>query len=187
MIICQNCGNQMSDDIKFCLSCGTSIAATASMPQQSFGQTDGQQTVTPSVSQPPVAPPQVQAQPYAQTHAQQPYTQPNTQTQAQQPYAQTQTQVQTEYKEAPISTGGYFGILFLLAIPLINFLFLIIWACGGCAKVNKRNLSRAILLWMLISTVLSVLFILAGGLLFAEYFDTLKELINQTVESGINY
>ena len=201
MIFCQNCGNQMSDDTMFCPACKTSSTATAASSQQSFGQTNvppPPPPSTPPVFQqpipplPPIPPPYTPQQPPppplpAPTPAPAPkYTQPQAQ-QQQQTYTQPQAQVTpTVYKEEPISTGGYFGILFLLAIPLINFLFLIIWACGGCNKLNKRNLSRAILLWMLISTILSVLIITTGGLLFGDYINEIKELFIQMGESGFN-
>jgi hypothetical protein len=63
----------------------------------------------------------------------------------------------------------------LLAIPALNLLLLIIWACGGCRKRNKRNLARAILLWCLIGGILTLLIILAGTFLFGNEWNTLKE------------
>ena len=211
MNFCKNCGNQMSDDIMFCPACGTSSTATVASSQQSFGQTNvppppppdtppvDQQPIPPLPPLPPPytpqqsPPPPLPAPPPTPTPAPAPapapapqYTQPQAQQQPQ-TYTQPQAQVApTVYKEEPISTGGYFGILFLLAIPLINFLFLIIWACGGCNKLNKRNLSRAILLWMLISTILSALIITTGGLLFGDYINEIKELFIQMGESGFN-
>ena len=43
-------------------------------------------------------------------------------------------------KYEPITTGGYIGIFLLMLLPLINLILLIIWACGGCQKVNKGEL-----------------------------------------------
>lgn len=79
------------------------------------------------------------------------------------------------YQEEPISTGGYIGILFLMLLPLINLILLIIWACGGCKKVNKRNLARAMLVWMLIASLLGGLLFLVGGFLFGDTINALKE------------
>jgi hypothetical protein len=84
-----------------------------------------------------------------------------------------------EIKEAPISTGGWFGILFLLALPVINILLIIIWAVGGTGKINKRNFSRAVLIWMLIGGILSLII----GVIFYIFFagsgglDGIKELV----------
>jgi hypothetical protein len=83
-----------------------------------------------------------------------------------QPTAIAATPQAAEIKEAPVSTGGWFGILFLLALPGINLLLLIIWALGGTGKVNKKNFSRAVLLWMLIGIILSLLV----GLVFSIFF-----------------
>ncbi len=93
------------------------------------------------------------------------------------PLAQPVAAVATTYREEPITTGGYIGIMLLLMIPALNILFLIIWACGGCNKVNKRNLSRAILVWMLIGAILGGIAFLLGGFLFGDQLDSLRELV----------
>ena len=61
-------------------------------------------------------------------------------------------------------------------IPVVNLICLIIWACGGCNKKNKTNLSRALLVWMLIGTLIGGIIALAGGLLFGDSFNELMEL-----------
>lgn len=83
------------------------------------------------------------------------------------------------YQEEPISTGGYIGILLLLAVPVVNLICLLVWACGGCKKVNKRNLSRAMLVLILLGIVLGSLAMLAGSLLFGDIFDEIKDLGTQ--------
>jgi len=57
----------------------------------------------------------------------------------------------------PIGTRGYIGIWLLLMIPAINLLLLIVWACGGCRKINKRNFARAMLVIGAVSLVLGVI------------------------------
>lgn len=49
-------------------------------------------------------------------------------------------------KFEPISTGGYIGIFLLFGVPVVGLIFMIVWACGGCRKIGKRNLSRAVLI-----------------------------------------
>ncbi|MEG1557901.1 MAG: zinc-ribbon domain-containing protein [Oscillospiraceae bacterium] len=56
-----------------------------------------------------------------------------------------------------ITTGGYIGICLLLLIPVVNLLLLIIWACGGCKKYNKRNLARSALILMLVCLAIAVI------------------------------
>lgn len=62
----------------------------------------------------------------------------------------------------PVSTKGFIGIMFLMLIPLVNLLLLLVWAFGGCRKVNKQNFAKAMLVWMLIGIGLSIVF----GLIF---------------------
>ena len=112
-----------------------------------------------------------QATPPPQT----PYTQP---VYGQPVYAAPASPTQV-YTEEPISTGGYIGLFFLLMIPVVNLICLIVWACGGCAKKNKTNLSRAMLVWMLIGAVVGGLIFLAGGLLFGDQINALQEWSNQ--------
>ena len=60
-------------------------------------------------------------------------------------------------KYDPITTGGYIGIMLLMCIPVLGIVLAIIWALGGCKKVNKRNLARAALIMMLIGAVFSLI------------------------------
>lgn len=90
--------------------------------------------------------------------------------------AQPQPQYAPVYTEEPISTGAYIGIFFLLMLPVINLILLIVWACGGCNKKNKTNLSRALLVWMLIGALIGGIIALAGGLLFGDSINELMEL-----------
>lgn len=126
----------------------------------------------PATVQPTPAPQPVYAQPVQQPTMQQPP--------APQPlYAPQPVAPATVYQEEPISTGSYIGIFFLLMIPIVNLIFLIIWACGGCAKRNKTNLARALLVWMLIGAVLGGIVFLAGSLLFGDTLDSIRELGSQ--------
>ena len=137
----------------YCTKCGTQVA-------------DGVKFCTSCGSPMGAAQPQAAPQP-SQQQAPQP--------QPQQPYVQ-QPQYAPIYTEEPISTGAYIGIFFLLMIPVVNLICLIIWACGGCNKKNKTNLSRALLVWMLIGTLIGGIIALAGGLLFGDSFNELMEL-----------
>ena len=49
--------------------------------------------------------------------------------------------VPTEYK--PIKAWGYFGYNILFAIPLVGFIFLLIYALGGTSNVNLKNYARS--------------------------------------------
>lgn len=179
----------MADGVKFCTSCGTAVAgvvdpaapaATATAlaePVQAPAE-----AVTPAVpvveqqaAAPPVQP--VYAQPVPQQTVQQPM--------AQQPlYAPQPVAPAAVYQEEPITMGSYIGIFFLLMIPIVNLICLLVWACGGCAKRNKTNLSRALLVWMLIGAVLGSIVFLAGSLLFGDTLDSIRELGSQINAAG---
>lgn len=163
MAFCTNCGSQVAEGVKFCTSCG------APQPGGETAQQEQPQQAPQPAQQPQAQQSAQSQQPYGQQHYQQPaYGQP--------PY---QPQYQPPYMEEPISTGSYIGIFLLLMIPLVNLVCLIIWACGGCNKKNKTNLSRAMLVWMLIGAIIGGIIVLAGGMLFGDSLNELRELGNE--------
>ncbi len=66
-------------------------------------------------------------------------------------------------KFEPITTKGYIGIMLLMCIPIVGLILMIVWACGGCKKINKKNFARATLIVMAISLVLSLILGLVFG------------------------
>ena len=78
-------------------------------------------------------------------------------------------------KYEPISTWGYIGIMLLMSIPFIGAILVIVWALGGCRKINKRNLARASVIMSLFAIMISIIV----GLLIKSAVDTFME------ESGI--
>lgn len=73
---------------------------------------------------------------------------------------------------APLKTGEYFLMTFLYSLPFIGFILMIVWSFSD-GNVNRKNLSRAYLIWQIIGTVLVILmyiaiFALAGHILAAE-------------------
>ncbi len=59
-----------------------------------------------------------------------------------------------------VSSLGFMGSLFLLAIPVMGQLVALVWALGGCSNRNRRNLARAVV----------YLELLAVAACFALYF-----------------
>lgn len=132
---CTNCGATIPDEKYFCTECGTRIGATEEAP------------VTP----PPVqTPPPTQAPPPPPTQAPPPNYQYQT--------TAGDTAPAPGSKYEPITTGGYIGIMLLMCIPIVGIILAIVWAFGGCKKVNKRNLARATLIMMVIGLILSLIF-----------------------------
>ena len=79
------------------------------------------------------------------------------------PYANYNTNYTTSTAPAkgsayePISTGGYIGLSLLMCIPVVGIILAVIWAFGGCKKINKRNYCRAMLIMMVIALIFSFL------------------------------
>lgn len=170
MMTCTQCGAELRDGIRFCTECGapaTQAAPPPEMPVQSVQPELSAQ----SVQQPITAEP-AQQQP-AYTSPAQPIQQPRA---AEPPRRQAPPQQQPAYTPPPaytappasdappagskyelISTGGLIGIMLLMAIPIIGQILMIVWACGGCRKLQKRNLARAALILAVIALILGLL------------------------------
>ena len=69
--------------------------------------------------------------------------------------------VPEEYK--PISAWGYFGYEILFSIPVIGFIFLLIFALGGTRNINLKNFARSYFCVLIICIVfLAIAFALGG-------------------------
>lgn len=145
---CTGCGAPVDDDKKFCTECGAPVTAaeggTAQQPAAS---------VTPGTPQAAAAvadPPRVYAQP---TPLQPAYP---TAPPIASPTPGGEAAPGKGSKYEPITAGGYIGIMLLMCIPILGQILTIVWACGGCRKVNKRSLARASLIMMAVALVLSL-------------------------------
>lgn len=77
-------------------------------------------------------------------------------------------------KYEPISTLGFLGISLLMCVPVVGFIFLIIWAFGGCRKINQRNMARA----SLILCAVGLVFSLICGLFVRSYIKKFEKQIH---------
>ena len=60
-----------------------------------------------------------------------------------------------------------------MCIPVVGIILTIVWACGGCRKLQKRNLARASLIMMAVALVISLVLGFAG-----------KKLVNNVMEEA---
>ena len=157
MAFCTECGATIPEGAKSCESCGAAA--------ESQSLTQPQQTATaaqPAFSQPQAAPQQV-------------FTPPQNNAPGPQNYANPQTGDDTPppkgSKYAVMSMGAYIGYSLLFAIPLLGWIFCLITAFAS-KNLNKRNYAKAILIFMLIGLVFSVILYFVLGWVtqtFIEY------------------
>lgn len=156
---CTSCGREIADGVAFCTECGTPAPADAApeAPQQPYVPPVQQAASSPAATAtaaPPQTPPPSQPIPQPQSAPQ--YA----------PAYGAEVPPPAGSKYEPITTGGFIGIMLLMCIPIVGQILMIVWACGGCRKVNKRSLARASLIMLAVGLVLSlVIGFLARGLI----------------------
>ena len=113
----------------------------------------------------PETPPQTQAQPAA---AEQQTYQPR----------QTYTvPVSTPPAVQPVSTAYYFWMMLLFAIPVVGLIVCLVTAFSG-EDASRKNFSRAVLIWILVAIVLSIIVAIAiaavGGSIMNILFNSYR-------------
>ncbi len=146
--ICKQCGSEIIEGKKFCTECGASAAEAV---EKEIPKADNTQK-------------------YTYTQTQQAYT-------PQPQYADPDAPPPKGSKYEPISTKEFIGISLLMLIPIVNIVLLIVWALGGCRKINKRNMARASLIMMVVVFIISFLVGIA-----------VKAVFNKALEeAGLSY
>lgn len=67
-----------------------------------------------------------------------------------------ENQKKEELDREPITVGGYLIMFLIMCIPVVNLVILLLWAFGKNGNVNRRNFSRAALVYVAIGIVLSI-------------------------------
>jgi len=66
--------------------------------------------------------------------------------------SQNQQNIPAEYQ--PISMWGYFGYEVLFSIPVVGFVFLIVFAAGGKRNKNVTNFARSYFCYLILMAVI---------------------------------
>ena len=166
MAFCTQCGKQLSDGTKFCTECGFAIPETEPAAAPEPAAEPKPEAVPEFISQSdPIPEPEPEFKP---DPAPEPEPAPVT---APQPKPQSEpapgpadaAQPAEDPKKTLISSLGFVGINCLLAIPVVGFILLIVWACGGCKKLQKTYYCRSLLITSLIILGITLLFVIVVG------------------------
>ena len=73
----------------------------------------------------------------------------------------------------PLKTTDYLILILISGIPVVGLILLLVWALSSSENVNRRNFCRAQLIWMAVSAVISIFFLILYGVLFASVFESI--------------
>ncbi len=159
MAFCTKCGANIPAGIKFCTSCGT----PAGVPLQPV--TAVAPAPIPTAYQ-PVSPPMPAASP-----------------QQQPPVMNGNVPQVSGGSSTVMGTGAYIGTMLLFGLPIIGGLACIIMAFAA-GNLNRRNFARAMLVFMIIGFVLSIVLYF----IFSWMLEAVMQYINEsTVNIFGNY
>ena len=180
---CENCGSQMPDGSKFCISCGAKVENREDLQEGSVQETAASMdnaaasVLEDPVPQPilpqPVPTPPAASQPvqtaqtvqtqqtppaYSQTATNQNYQQPVQPVSSQQQAAPQQVIFRKPAATTPLPVWKFIGIFLLMGIPILNIVMIFVWSFGHSCNQNTKNYARAILiLW-----VIAIVFVIVG-------------------------
>jgi uncharacterized membrane protein len=85
-----------------------------------------------------------------------------------------------------MSSLGMAVELFLMSIPVVGFVLMILWSCGVCRKIARRNLARAYLILLVAGIVVAVILAILGRFVFKDQLTALVEqlLPGYTIQWG---
>ena len=158
---CTKCGMQVPDGMNFCPVCGAEVKATDA------------QNASEGAQKPQVDMQYQETQNAGNTGYQQAYNNGQQQTNgyySNAAYNPADEEANLPEKYRPISVLGYIGYQILFAIPVIGFIFVLIFAFKGDTNKNLQNFARAELVFIIIVVILTILFcIIAGAAVLALY------------------
>ena len=80
------------------------------------------------------------------------------------------------HPEEHVSTGGWIGRSFLMAIPIVNIIMLFVWAFGSSKRRSLQTWVRAQLVLVLIAVIVTVVVALIVVLLGGSLSDVFRRV-----------
>ncbi|MBE6739462.1 MAG: zinc-ribbon domain-containing protein [Ruminococcaceae bacterium] len=149
-MICKNCGIEISDDSKFCVGCGIAI-------EQPVEKAEPEVVAAPVVeAEPVVAQPLYQQPVYAE------------------PAKKEITEDDLPDHLKPMGAWSYFGLQLLFAIPIVGFVFLIVFSFSR-GNLNRRSFARSYWCAALVGVAVFVIFMLFALVLGFSAVDFVDE------------
>lgn len=74
-------------------------------------------------------------------------------------------------KYRPLGAWAYFGYSLLFSIPILGFIFLIVFACSG-SNINRRSFARSYFCIYIIAAIVTLIAVFVFGLNFAAIFES---------------
>ncbi len=173
-MICPFCHTELPEGLKFCSECGKPLETTAvPVSVAEAAEPCGQEPVT-ALAEASVPEASETSQPASEQTAPE-QAAPAATTAVYHSVLDPKPDKASRW--ATIGTAGWFGILLLMSIPLVNLICVLVWSFGGAKKNVKQSYARAVLLLWLIGLILSVagaiVMRLYGASITAWLFDTL--------------
>ena len=92
-------------------------------------------------------------------------------------YLTQQTYTPSAPAAQPVSTAYYFWMMLLFAIPVVGLIVCLVTAFSG-EDASRKNFSRAVLIWILVAIVLSIIVAIAiaavGGSIMNILFNSYR-------------
>ncbi len=195
---CPACGNPNPEEAAFCTECGAALPVTEETPAPAVG-TEQPAAAEAAPAAPFAAPPAESAfaprpevgaaeDPAAEIKKEEAriekeapaYNPPTWSAAPVTPPAPVLSPAAAEKQRKanlPMTTWGTVLSMVAMSIPLIGLIFMIVWACGGCRKIGRRNLARAYIILLIIAIVITVVAALLLRFVFTDELTRFVETI----------
>lgn len=92
----------------------------------------------------------------------------------------------TEDRTKPFSTGGFFLVQLAMIIPVLNLILLLVFALSNSTNMNLQNWSRAMLIFVAIGILVSIVGGILGVTVIGGVLESIKGMLeNVNIQNGL--